>query len=314
MVLAEPAGGQRVDAHDAQPRIASLHTRKYGRCGVAGAIVNDRQFEVGIILQDVIDRRARRQQLQQAFDRIPQRWCGQHGAASRKSKTTTHLSCERGETVTLANKRCQGANSRFCTGLRQKTKLASSWQTSCHSGAFASCFKDPSSAPTITVSIPHRASSGRAYFTWAAEPVAIDSVRAYLQDQLPEYMLPSAFVPLAHLPLTANGKVDRKALPVPALEALNRRDFEAPVDALEQRLAALWAEVLKLEQVGRHDSFFELGGHSLLAIRLVSLMEDWCEPFPGPFLYYPSRRQTPPALRAFIDFVADWRKRNASRS
>jgi DNA-binding transcriptional LysR family regulator len=43
---------------------------------------------------------------------------------------------------------------------------------------------------------------------------------------------------------------------------------------------------------------------------LVSLMEDWCEPFPGPFLYYPSRRQTPPALRAFIDFVADWRKRS----
>ena len=43
---------------------------------------------------------------------------------------------------------------------------------------------------------------------------------------------------------------------------------------------------------------------------LVSLMEDWCEPFPGPFLYYPSRRQTPPALRAFIDFVAEWRKRS----
>ncbi|MCD7041283.1 amino acid adenylation domain-containing protein [Pseudomonas sp. MAFF 311096] len=113
-----------------------------------------------------------------------------------------------------------------------------------------------------------------AYFTWADEPVAIDSVRAYLQGQLPEYMLPSAFVPLAHLPLTANGKVDRKALPVPALEALNRRDFEAPVDALEQSLAALWTEVLKVEQVGRHDSFFELGGHSLLAIRLVSLMDE----------------------------------------
>ncbi|SFP36146.1 non-ribosomal peptide synthetase [Pseudomonas sp. NFPP28] len=113
-----------------------------------------------------------------------------------------------------------------------------------------------------------------AYFTWGDTPVGIDSVRACLQDQLPDYMLPSAFVPLESLPLTANGKIDRKALPVPALEALHRREFEAPVDALEQTLAALWAEVLKLEQVGRHDSFFELGGHSLLAIRLVNLMEE----------------------------------------
>ncbi|MGX5797741.1 AMP-binding enzyme, partial [Pseudomonas sp. E2-15] len=52
-----------------------------------------------------------------------------------------------------------------------------------------------------------------AYFTWAGEPVGIDSVRAHLQGQLPDYMLPSAYVPLAHLPLTANGKIDRKALP-----------------------------------------------------------------------------------------------------
>ncbi|NVZ71929.1 non-ribosomal peptide synthetase [Pseudomonas costantinii] len=113
-----------------------------------------------------------------------------------------------------------------------------------------------------------------AYFTWVAEPVGIDSVRAHLQGQLPDYMVPSAYVPLAHLPLTANGKVDRKALPVPALASLISRDFEAPTDDLEQTLAQLWAQVLKLEQVGRHDSFFELGGHSLLAIRLVNLMEE----------------------------------------
>ncbi|WP_106804286.1 non-ribosomal peptide synthetase [Pseudomonas sp. S5D5] len=110
-----------------------------------------------------------------------------------------------------------------------------------------------------------------AYFTGAA---AIDALRAHLQAQLPEYMLPSAYVALAHLPLTANGKVDRKALPAPEWDALSRRDFEAPSDALEHTLARLWAEVLKLEQVGRHDSFFELGGHSLLAIRLVNLLEE----------------------------------------
>jgi arthrofactin-type cyclic lipopeptide synthetase C len=113
-----------------------------------------------------------------------------------------------------------------------------------------------------------------AYFTWAAAPVGIDNVRAHLHGQLPDYMLPSAYVPLAHLPLTANGKVDRKALPLPALDAFTHRDFEAPADALEDTLAQLWAGVLKLEQVGRHDSFFELGGHSLLAIRLVNLMDE----------------------------------------
>ena len=113
-----------------------------------------------------------------------------------------------------------------------------------------------------------------AYFTWAGEPVGIEPVRAYLQAHLPAYMVPSAFVILEQLPLTANGKVDRKALPVPTWDASASGTFEAPVDALEQTLAQLWAEVLKLEQVGRHDSFFELGGHSLLAIRLVNRLDE----------------------------------------
>ncbi|WP_256347710.1 phosphopantetheine-binding protein, partial [Pseudomonas gingeri] len=65
-------------------------------------------------------------------------------------------------------------------------------------------------------------------------------------------------------PLTANGKRDRKALPVPTPQAWIGRVYEAPANALESTLAGLWAEVLKLERVGRHDSFFELGGHSLL--------------------------------------------------
>ncbi len=99
-------------------------------------------------------------------------------------------------------------------------------------------------------------------------------MRAYLQAHLPAYMVPSAFVILEQLPLTANGKVDRKALPVPTWDASASGTFEAPVDALEQTLAQLWAEVLKLEQVGRHDSFFELGGHSLLAIRLVHRLDE----------------------------------------
>ncbi|CAI8734121.1 arthrofactin-type cyclic lipopeptide synthetase C [Pseudomonas chlororaphis] len=108
----------------------------------------------------------------------------------------------------------------------------------------------------------------------ASEPaLAIERLRGYLQGQLPDYMVPSAYVLLERLPLTANGKVDRKALPAPQLEALVHGEYQAPASALEQTLAQAWAEVLKLERVGRHDSFFELGGHSLLAIRLVTLLQ-----------------------------------------
>ncbi|AMS12796.1 non-ribosomal peptide synthetase [Pseudomonas chlororaphis] len=108
----------------------------------------------------------------------------------------------------------------------------------------------------------------------ATEPaLAIERLRAYLQGQLPDYMVPSAYVLLEQLPLTANGKVDRKALPAPQLEALLHGEYQAPASPLEQTLAQAWAEVLKLERVGLHDSFFELGGHSLLAIRLVTLLQ-----------------------------------------
>jgi arthrofactin-type cyclic lipopeptide synthetase C len=114
-----------------------------------------------------------------------------------------------------------------------------------------------------------------AYFTAvdrSAVP-AIDTLRAFVLEQLPEYMVPGAFVALDVLPLSPNGKIDRQALPAPGLDAVLSRHYEAPQGEIETVLARIWAEVLNVEQVGRHDNFFELGGHSLLAIRLVNLLQ-----------------------------------------
>ncbi|MFB4391905.1 MULTISPECIES: amino acid adenylation domain-containing protein [unclassified Pseudomonas] len=95
------------------------------------------------------------------------------------------------------------------------------------------------------------------------------TVRAALAEQLPAHMLPSAFVQLAQWPLTANGKLDRRALPAPDQQALQQHAFEVPIGAVETRLAQLWAKLLGVEQVGRRDNFFALGGHSLLLVQLL---------------------------------------------
>ncbi|RXH33271.1 peptide synthetase, partial [Bradyrhizobium nanningense] len=95
------------------------------------------------------------------------------------------------------------------------------------------------------------------------------TLRAHLSARLPDYMVPGAFVRLAALPLTLNGKLDRNALPAPRDEAYARRTFAPPQGEREAVLAQIWAELLGLERVGRHNNFFELGGHSLLAVQLM---------------------------------------------
>jgi amino acid adenylation domain-containing protein len=94
-------------------------------------------------------------------------------------------------------------------------------------------------------------------------------IREFLQQKLPDYMIPSAFVQLKTLPLTTNGKVDRQALPAPD-QANLVGSFVAPRNHTEETLAAIWTEVLKIEQVGIYNNFFELGGHSLLATQVIS--------------------------------------------
>ena len=97
-----------------------------------------------------------------------------------------------------------------------------------------------------------------------------ESIIAYLKDRLPDYMVPALIVELKSLPLTANGKIDRHALPDPDANEMLSGKYVAPRNIVEEKLVAIWQDVLGLDKVGVNDDFFELGGHSLLAIRLIS--------------------------------------------
>ncbi|WP_334190496.1 amino acid adenylation domain-containing protein, partial [Noviherbaspirillum sp.] len=113
-----------------------------------------------------------------------------------------------------------------------------------------------------------------AYYTYTAtedtpEP-SFEALRAHLQETLPEYMLPAAFVRLDTFPLNANNKLDRKALPEPGIQAFSLDENDLPRDEIETAIARIWCAVLKVERVGRSDDFFDLGGHSLLAVRTAS--------------------------------------------
>ena len=90
----------------------------------------------------------------------------------------------------------------------------------------------------------------------------------YLKTKLPDYMVPAALVELSSLPLNANGKLDREALPLPSADRQDEATFQAPKSELERRIAEIWQAVLGLTSVGIRDNFFDLGGHSLLLINV----------------------------------------------
>lgn len=114
-----------------------------------------------------------------------------------------------------------------------------------------------------------------AYIVSATETLTSSELRQFLKGNLPEYMIPAAFVMLKALPLTPNGKVDRLVLPKPEITNSELETaFIAPGTALEAKLAEIWCTVLHLEQVGIYDNFFELGGHSLLITSVISRIQE----------------------------------------
>ncbi|MEC4817124.1 MAG: amino acid adenylation domain-containing protein, partial [Scytonema sp. PMC 1069.18] len=102
----------------------------------------------------------------------------------------------------------------------------------------------------------------------------ISELRQVLKQKLPEYMVPSAFVFLDALPLTPNGKIDQCLLPAPQLQTELTRTFVSPQTPIQEMLALIWADVLRVEQLGIYDNFFELGGHSLLGTQIISRIRD----------------------------------------
>lgn len=109
-----------------------------------------------------------------------------------------------------------------------------------------------------------------AYVVGDGGAVAPEGLRDHLRRVLPDYMIPSVFVGLGALPLTPNGKLDRKALPEPDVGARFGHVFVAPRNRTEEMLARIWAEVLRIDEIGVHDNFFDLGGHSLLSTQIAS--------------------------------------------
>ena len=108
-----------------------------------------------------------------------------------------------------------------------------------------------------------------AYFI-ADEAIDAAELHSHVANHLPYYMIPSFFMEMAAFPLTPNGKIDRKVLPVPDYGIGGRQEYVAPRNETEERVAQIWADVLQAEQIGVHDSFFDLGGHSLLITRVIN--------------------------------------------
>lgn len=140
-------------------------------------------------------------------------------------------------------------------------------------GEIAACFLEHPQIRDTVVTAEEDGSGGKRLVAYVVgrhgDPFDVAALRHFLKERLPEYMVPSAFVFLAALPLTSNGKVDRKALPPPDAGGQLRNRYIAPRTSLEKIIAEIWTDLLKVPSIGVNDNFFDLGGHSLLAIQLM---------------------------------------------
>jgi acyl-coenzyme A synthetase/AMP-(fatty) acid ligase/acyl carrier protein len=102
----------------------------------------------------------------------------------------------------------------------------------------------------------------------------VPELRNFIREKLPEYAIPSAFVFLEQLPISTNGKIDRKSLPIPTETFDSTNNYTPPTNAIEEILAGIWAKILQRQQIGIYDNFFDLGGHSLLATQVISRIRE----------------------------------------
>src|SRR5581483_6293516 len=171
-------------------------------------------------------------------------------------------------------------------GERYGYEVRVSWSAGSDDGRFDVALIDPRPMRTVIgqneaqeEQHPTQALSRRQLLAYVNDPLGrsvgqqlIPKLREHLKETLPSYMVPSAFVLLSCLPVGPNGKLNRRELPAPDVDAYSSARYEAPLGEVEETLAALWQTVLQIESVGRHDNFFELGGHSLLLIQLMAKM------------------------------------------
>ena len=136
-----------------------------------------------------------------------------------------------------------------------------------HEGVVVARTDQSGNASLVAYVVPHDAGALR-----------FEALRDFLRERVPDYMIPSAFVMLTALPLTSNGKVDRKALPVPDSSSIESGEaYVAPRTPIEESFVAIWRDILSVERVGVHDNFFLMGGHSLVATQLVSRVREQFE-------------------------------------
>ena len=154
-----------------------------------------------------------------------------------------------------------------------------SWSESGALGNYDVLFVDPKNLKGQVGVLPSRAFDTQERLQdYASVPLSeqllqgsASTLRSYLQERLPEYMLPSSYVVLESIPLTVNGKLDRKALPAPDSRPLLATDYIAPRTEMEKSLALIWSELLQVDEIGIYDNFFELGGDSVQCVKIQAM-------------------------------------------